>query len=157
MVDNNLAGFYSGAGASQIFSTPSFQSSQVSAYKSKIPSSASGEYNANGRFFPDLAAQGSRYVIVQKGQTGLVGGTSASCPLVASLLTLQNARRRANGQDSIGWANPALYSKSNLKDITSGGSYGCGSSTTNGFPAASGWDGSSGLGSPSYSALTAVF
>lgn len=57
---SSLTGFYGGAGFSNIFSVPSFQSSAVSAYKSQIGSLNSGKYNANGRGFPDISAQVSR-------------------------------------------------------------------------------------------------
>ena len=155
MVDNNIAGFYSGAGASNIFPIPSYQTSQVAAYESAI-GTMGGNYNRAGRVFPDLAAQGSKYVILYGGQQGLVGGTSASAPLTASILALVNDKRAKAGKGTIGWANPALYTAS-LSDITSGGSYGCGTSTTNGFPARAGFDGSAGNGSPMFAAMSAAF
>lgn len=158
MVDTSIAGFYSGAGASNIFTTPSYQSSVVAAYKPKIPSSASGSYKATGRFFPDLSAQGSKYAIVYNGQNALVGGTSASAPLIASIFALVNNKRRQAGKGTVGYVHPTIYAgASAFNDVTSGGSYGCGTSTTNGFPAASGWDSAAGWGSPNFAGLSSIF
>ncbi|UZJ52762.1 hypothetical protein CBS101457_002082 [Exobasidium rhododendri] len=155
MVDTTLAGFYSGAGASNIFTTPSYQTSQVAAYTSAI-GTMSGDYNTKGRFFPDIAAQGSQFIVIAGGQSQIVGGTSASAPLTASLVAMVNDQRAKAGKGTIGWANPTLYSYGVLNDITSGGSYACNSGTTLGFPARSGYDGSSGNGSPLFAKLSAA-
>lgn len=153
MVDLELAGFYSGAAASNHFSVPSYQDKQVRAYQQAIGDQG-GAYNKSGRVFPDLAAQGSKYAIISKNQTGTVGGTSASAPLVASFLTLINDKRSKVGKDTIGWPHPSLY-KTMLHDITRGGSYGCGDGR--GFPAREGWDGSAGQGSPIFELLSKTF
>jgi tripeptidyl-peptidase-1 len=156
MVNPSLAGFYSGAGASNIFPIPSYQSTQVAAYEKQI-GTMKGYYSQTGRMFPDLAAQGSLYVIVANGETETVSGTSCSAPLTASILAMVNDKRAKAGKGTIGWGNPSLYSYGVLHDITSGGSYDCGKSTTLGFPAETGWDGASGWGSVMFSALSAAF
>jgi xanthomonalisin len=76
------------------------------------------------------------------------GGTSASSPLWAGFMALVNQQRLAGGNNAIGFANPALYGVAanpalyplTFNDVTSG---------TNGqFDAASGYDLTTGLGSP---------
>jgi tripeptidyl-peptidase-1 len=53
---------------------------------------------------------------------GAVDGTSASAPLLASMVAHMNARRAAVGKPPLGFLNPALYSlnSSAFHDITSG-------------------------------------
>ncbi|KAF8308704.1 subtilisin-like protein [Clavulina sp. PMI_390] len=158
MVDTSLAGFYSGAGLSNRFTTPSYQTSVVSAYETALGTTASGDYNKSGRAFPDVSAQGSRQDVVVKGVTELVGGTSASAPIVASGLTLLNDLLITAGKATVGWANPTFYANpSAFTDVTSGGSFECGRSTTLGLPAKTGWDASAGLGTPIFSGLRTVY
>lgn len=155
MVDTSLAGFYSGAGASNYFAIPSYQTSQVAAYEKSI-GTLKGDYNQSGRLYPDVAAQGSNYVIIVGGTSELVGGTSCAAPLTSSLLAMVNDERAKAGKGTVGWANPSIYS-SPLHDIKNGGSYGCGSSKTLGFKAATGFDGAAGNGSPYFSSLNTAF
>ena len=60
--------------------------------------------------------------MVWKGQTGLVGGTSASSPIVASVIALLNDELAGRGRPPLGFLNPFLYSAgaSALNDITRG-------------------------------------
>lgn len=74
MVDTSLAGFYSGAGFSKIFTTPSYQTSVVAAYESALGSTDNGYYTKTGRAFPDVSAQGSLQNVVASGSVEL--GTS---------------------------------------------------------------------------------
>lgn len=87
-----------------------------------------------------------------------VGGTSASAPITASGLTLLNDLLTKAGKATIGWANPAFYAagESTFTDVTSGGSYACGS-TSDGLPAAAGWDASAGLGTLNFSKLRTLY
>ena len=82
----------------------------------------------------------------------LVSGTSAACPVMAGMISLVNSARRANGNSTLGWLNPALYAlhPAFVNDITSGdnrcvaaGEQCC----QQGFFAAEGWDPVTGLGS----------
>jgi len=69
---------------------------------------------------------------------------------------LLNDRLIAAGKSPLGFLNPFLYSTgaSALNDITTGDNPGC---NTNGFPADTGWDPVTGLGTPNFPALfTAV-
>ncbi|KAK0531903.1 hypothetical protein OC842_003465 [Tilletia horrida] len=159
-VDTSLAGFWSGAGFSNVFSTPSYQSSAVSAYESKISSTSAstGNYfNKNGRAFPDVSAQGSLYAVVVGGTTYKIGGTSASAPTMASVLALVNDARKAVGKGRIGWIHPTIYGNTaGFTDLTGGASKGCGS-TSLGLLATSGYDAVTGLGTPLFSGLRSVF
>jgi len=82
----------------------------------------------------------------------LVSGTSASSPVVAGMVALVNSARRAAGNSTVGFLNPALYSlyPSFANDVTSGDNR-CLSSgrscCSQGFYATAGWDPASGLGS----------
>ncbi|KAK0554893.1 hypothetical protein OC845_000534 [Tilletia horrida] len=158
MVDQTQSGFTSGAGFSNVFPRPSYQDSAVSSYLSQIGTLDAGSYNSSGRSFPDLAAAGSNYIIAYSGMFGLVGGTSASCPLVASLFTLVNDARSKVGLGRVGFVHPTLYANpSAFYDITNGSSIQCGPDGKTGFPATSGFDTPSGLGAPRFSTLRSIF
>jgi tripeptidyl-peptidase-1 len=68
MADTSLAGFYSGAGFSNYFTTPSYQSSVVGSYESEVDGTNSGYYNKSGRAFPDVSAQGSLQEFIISGR-----------------------------------------------------------------------------------------
>lgn len=77
----------------------------------------------------------------------VVGGTSAAAPLWAGLIALANQAADKQGLHSVGFLNPALYrmgsesgAPSPFHDITGGGNLY--------YPATSGWDFSTGWGSP---------
>jgi tripeptidyl-peptidase I len=118
---SETAASLSSGGFSNYFGIPSYQSSQVAAYKSALGTTNSGKYNTTGRGFPDVAAIGENVEIVSGGQTGLVAGTSCSSPIFASVIALINDRLVAAGKSPLGFLNPWLYANpSALKDITSG-------------------------------------
>ena len=71
MVDTKLAGFYSGAGFSNIFPTPSYQKDVVADYNKGAGKKFAKDYNTKGRAFPDVSAQGSRQDVVVSGDTEL--------------------------------------------------------------------------------------
>ncbi|KAF9814365.1 hypothetical protein IEO21_05160 [Rhodonia placenta] len=143
---------FSSGGFSNVFGTPSFQSSDVSSYLSYLGTTNQGLYNASGRGFPDVSAQGVDFIIGYEGEFYTVSGTSCASPTFASVIGLVNDRLVAAGKSPLGWLNPFLYStgKSALTDITSGDNPGC---NTNGFTATTGWDPVTGLGTPVFSAL----
>ncbi|KAJ9475813.1 Peptidase S53 domain-containing protein [Pseudozyma hubeiensis] len=150
-VDGDLPGFYSGGGFSNLFPTAYYQVGAVLPYIASLGSKYFGLYNPAGRGYPDVAAQGSRYVVRIGGEDYLVYGTSASAPTFASVIGLLNDDRISKGQSSLGFINPLIYSKwintPALNDITEGSSVGC---NTTGFPAAKGWDAVSGAGTPDF-------
>ncbi|SAM86247.1 related to Tripeptidyl-peptidase I precursor [Ustilago bromivora] len=153
-VNGDLRGFYSGAGFSDYFKRPSYQDKVVKDYIKSLNQEYKGLYNNQGRGYPDVAAQGSRYVIKVGGKNYLIYGTSASAPTFASVLALLNDNRISQGKSSLGFINPLIYSKwlgtPALKDITEGSSNGC---NTTGFPAKQGWDAVTGAGTPNFEEL----
>lgn len=145
-----VAGFSSG-GFSNIFGVADFQRDAVQGYLNGIGDANSGLYNAGGRAFPDVAAQGTKIVSINKGSGGLVGGTSASAPIFASVIAMLDDELIAAGKGPLGWLNPWLYANPGaFNDITEGSNPGCG---TQGFSATGGWDPATGLGTPNYGAL----
>ncbi|KAF2164340.1 hypothetical protein M409DRAFT_25219 [Zasmidium cellare ATCC 36951] len=137
--------FTPGGGFSNTFSTPSYQSSQVSKYITYLNGKYNGLYNAKGRGFPDISLASVNYQIVDGGSVEGVLGTSASSPTWAALVSLLNDYRHSQGKATLGFLNPLLYSATTgLNDITSGSNSGCNSK---GFSATTGWDPASGLGS----------
>ncbi|KAK4550782.1 Tripeptidyl-peptidase sed1 [Oleoguttula mirabilis] len=145
--------FPSGGGFSNIYPIPSYQASAVAGYfanhnpsypyysctyNSSSCYTDGGIYNRDGRGYPDFSAVGDNVVIFNAGAPTLIGGTSASSPVFASILTRINEERIAAGKSTVGFVNPTLYANPGvLHDITVGNNSGCG---TPGFYAATGWD-----------------
>ena len=148
----------SSGGFSNYYPAPLYQSSAVSSYLSSYLSSPSasankGKFNASGRGFPDVSAQGTNFEVVVDGSAEGVEGTSCASPTFASVISLLNDRLVAAGKSPLGFLNPFLYSaagKAALNDVTSGSNPGC---STNGFPAKAGWDPVTGLGTPDFAKL----
>lgn len=104
---------YSGGGFSNVFQTPSYQTNAIKSYYTKddAPSYTAATYNnsRSTRGFPDISANGANYDLKMLGDEYLVYGTSASTPVVASILSLINEARFKAGKSSLGFINPALY------------------------------------------------
>ena len=102
---------------------------------------------SEGRAYPDLAAQGLYFQIVWNGTYRTLSGTSASSPLMASVVALVNDALIASGKAPLGFMNPWLYRRGYkaFTDITSGVNGGC---NTTGFPTRKGWDAVTGFGTP---------
>lgn len=84
-----------------------------------------------------MAANGYNIAVYSGGKFGLSGGTSASTPIFASLITRINEERIASGKGPVGFLNPTLYANTQMfHDIQEGHSAGCG---TDGFSAVPGW------------------
>lgn len=143
-------GYWSGAGFSNYFPTPSYQKSATAAYIKSLDGSGSQYYNASGRGYPDVAATGADVPYVSEGKTYYNGaGTSASTPTVASIIALLNSARKAAGKGTVGWVNPTLYENPGaFDDITTGSALGC--PNGEGFYAGEGWDPVGGLGTPDF-------
>ncbi|GAP88031.1 putative subtilisin-like protein [Rosellinia necatrix] len=150
--------YYSGGGFSNYFPVPSYQASAVGHFmKNYAPRYGPNVYNDTGRArgFPDVAAIGLNVATVWNGSTYGVGGTSASAPIFAGIVTLLNEARIAIGKGPIGFLNPTLYRHPEaFNDITVGDNPGCG---TGGFNATPGWDPVTGLGTPNYEKLLPIF
>ncbi|KAK4545880.1 hypothetical protein LTR36_002444 [Oleoguttula mirabilis] len=147
--------FGSGAGFSNYFGAPAYQVGTVDAYIASLGGLYDGLYNKTGRAYPDVAAQGNHDAIVWGGNITTVGGTSASSPTFAAVITLVNDALLAAGRKPLGFLNPWIYGGAYkaLTDITSGSSIGCNSS---GFPAQVGWDAVTGWGTPNFDKLVAA-
>ncbi|MGO9198697.1 MAG: Ig-like domain repeat protein [Acidimicrobiales bacterium] len=153
-----------GGGISSSHTMPSYQSGApsslnvVNANSSGSPcEAATGSYC---REVPDVSADAdpySGYVIYWDGVWLGIGGTSAAAPLWAAFTALTDASSGCDGA-SIGFANPALYTaaataySADFNDITSGNNDYTG--TNNGlYPAGTGYDMASGLGTPNGAGL----
>ncbi|MCJ1312860.1 hypothetical protein MMC25_006536 [Agyrium rufum] len=149
---------FSGGGFSNNFPIPDYQKTAVATYfKNYNPPYGADRYNNSmkTRGFPDVAANGANYVIAIDGSFSLVFGTSASSPTFGSVVTLINEARIDIGKSSVGFINPTIYKYPQLfNDITAGGNQGCG---TAGFTAVPGWDPVTGLGTPNYLKLVALY
>ena len=66
--------------------------------------------NRTGRGYPDVSAVGDNIVIFNKGAPTIIGGTSASCPVFAAILTRINDERLKVGKSTVGFVNPTLVS-----------------------------------------------
>ncbi|KII95259.1 hypothetical protein PLICRDRAFT_208135 [Plicaturopsis crispa FD-325 SS-3] len=148
-----VAVFFSGGGFSNFFARPSYQDAAVTGFLNALaPGTYAGLFNASGRGIPDVAAQGDRFRIFLEGSPVSIGGTSASSPTFAGIVSLLNDARLSNGLPPLGFLNPLLYSTgvAGLNDITIGNNPGCG---TPGFNATVGWDAITGLGTPNFGKL----
>ncbi|RDX57216.1 subtilisin-like protein [Lentinus brumalis] len=150
--------FPSGGGFSNNFPRPTWQDDAVTNYLDNFgPNYAENIFNRSGRAYPDVAANGWPLVIAESGQFVKSGGTSASAPIFAAIVTAVNDARIAAGKSPVGWINPALYSSgfaNAYNDVTKGTNPGC---STQGFNAAPGWDPVTGLGTPNFPELLAAF
>lgn len=144
--------FPSGGGFSNIYVQPSYQKAAVKTYltehkppyksyatkHSRYIGTGGGIYNRAGRGYPDVSATGDNVIVFTMGAPNLIGGTSASSPLFAAILTRINEERLKAKKKPVGFVNPTLYAHPEvLHDITVGSNPGCG---TNGFSASKGWD-----------------
>jgi tripeptidyl-peptidase I len=146
-ISPETAADFSSGGFSNYFGVPSYQTAARAAYLSALGSTDSGKFNTSGRGFPDVSAQGVSVEIVVDGQAETVDGTSCASPIFASVVALLNDELAAAGKSPLGFLNPFLYANPGaLNDVASGSNPGC---NTNGFPAKSGWDPVTGLGTPS--------
>ena len=119
-------------------------------------------FNSSARGVPDVSALSSWVDCWCAGHAFEGGGTSASSPTFAGVVALLNDLRLKEGKPSLGFLNPFLYQHADaFHDQTAGdtcGNWTKGCNCTNsawgrGFPAVSGWDPSSGLGTPNYALL----
>ncbi|KAJ6085714.1 hypothetical protein N7499_005343 [Penicillium canescens] len=156
---------FSGGGFSDLFPRPTYQDTAVDGYLSKLGSQWSGLYNPQGRGIPDVAAQASNFMVRDHGSWALVGGTSASAPVLAAVVSQLNAARLGQNMPRMGFLNPWLYSigQPGFTDIIHGGSTGCVGKITGGIKtplvsgaswnATEGWDPVTGLGTPLFQTL----
>ncbi|KAF9480336.1 subtilisin-like protein [Pholiota conissans] len=153
---NETAASFSSGGFSNIFPRPSYQDDAVTQYLNILGDINTGLFNASGRAYPDVSAQSVGLQVVVDNATESVDGTSCSSPIFASVIASLNDLLIGQGQPRLGFLNPLIYGgtlSAALSDITTGNNAGCG---TNGFPAVSGWDPVTGLGTPNFASLQAA-
>lgn len=159
----------SGGGFAWQYKQPKWQAAVVDAYvaanngSSAFPP-ASG-FNAAGRAYPDVAAVSTGVPIVVNGGVVAAGGTSASTPAFAGVLSIVNAQRIRAGLKPLGFVVPRVYMVgaahpgAAFYDTTTGSSA-CNSGgpcCATGFPGATGWDPLTGFGRPVWSGLAKFF
>ncbi|KAE8143783.1 peptidase S8/S53 domain-containing protein [Aspergillus pseudotamarii] len=162
------ATYFSSGGFSDYWARPEWQEEAVSSYLETIGDAFQGLFNASGRAFPDVAAQGMNFAVYDKGTLGEFDGTSASAPAFSAIVALLNDARLRAGKPTLGFLNPWLYKtgRQGLQDITLGASVGCtGRARFGGAPdggpvvpfaswnATQGWDPVTGLGTPDFAQL----
>jgi len=158
----------SGGGFSRLYnrSLAPWQQAAVDGYLQKAVAlphfPPEGTFFSAGRAVPDVSALGAPYnVIAGKGDAWQeFGGTSASSPTFAAIVSLLNEARLAAGKPPMGYLNPFLYQSSGaFQDIVVGSNRiranDCGQSWAweFGFAAATGWDAATGLGTPKFPEL----
>ncbi|TFY78968.1 hypothetical protein EWM64_g5040 [Hericium alpestre] len=80
-----------------------------------------GLYNASGRAFPDVSAQGADMVSIYQGNERPGGGTSFAAPVIASTIALLNDELSAAGKAPLGFLDPLIYSSPDaFRDVTRG-------------------------------------
>ena len=148
----------SGGGFSNFFDLPDYQAQTVKDwFKSHPPTYDSDLYNSSqkARAFPDISANGTNFAFSVGAEWELTYGTSASAPVMASILTLINQERLKAGKSVVGFINPTAYAHPEVfNDITTGSNGGCG---TDGWEAVAGWDPATGLGTPNYDRMLGLW
>ncbi|KAH8123866.1 tripeptidyl-peptidase I [Trichoderma asperellum] len=179
-LDHEIAWKLSSGGFSNYFPRPWYQEEAVRTYLERYVSTETKAYygrfaNFLGRGFPDVAALSLNpdYPVIIGGELGPNGGTSASAPVVASIIALLNDARLCKGKPALGFLNPLIYQyayKGGFRDITSGQSSGCGGNNSQTGPpppgagfipgahwnATKGWDPTTGFGVPNFKKLLSL-
>jgi len=140
----------SGGGVSTRYTIPSWQQG--------VGTQANGGSSAY-RNVPDVAMTADNiWVIYEDGLFGSYGGTSCAAPLWAAFTALVNQQAIASGHSTVGFLNPVLYAigqgpgyTSCFHDITTGNNES--SNSPSQFLAITGYDLTTGWGSPNGSAL----
>jgi len=149
--------FGSGGGFSFMFPMASWQTSACQAYLNNVPHiPPTSSYPANGRGTPDVSALGWNFQIVENGQTISVGGTSASAPSFAGMISLINDQRQKSSKGNLGFLNQWIYQNPTMfRDVLVGNnaiSRG-GSPLQYGWYCTPGWDAATGFGTPDFPLL----
>jgi tripeptidyl-peptidase-1 len=157
------AGFTSGGGFSTYTAMPSYQTAVVRSYlESGTELPPSTYFNRSNRAYPDIAAMGNNFLVYMDGWSP-VGGTSASSPTVAGVMSYLNAASYKASGKPLGFLNPFLYQMfaeepSAFTDVVSGDNKCTESTCTSrckGYLCAKGWDPVTGLGTPVVSKMLA--
>eukprot|EP01124_Arcella_intermedia_P013339 TRINITY_DN19765_c0_g1_i1.p1 TRINITY_DN19765_c0_g1~~TRINITY_DN19765_c0_g1_i1.p1 ORF type:complete len:601 (+),score=123.18 TRINITY_DN19765_c0_g1_i1:44-1846(+) len=164
-VSYGVSGFTSGGGFSNVAPMPDWQKAAVSKYLSgpegqQLPA---GYFNPNGRAYPDVSALGDK-ILIWLGSDQSIGGTSASCPMVAGIFSLLNSYTVSKTGKTLGPVNQLIYKMAQeqpatFTDITVGDNEctesGCGLDSCYGYFCSTGWDPVTGWGTPNYTQMLA--
>jgi len=155
--------FGSGGGFSKQFGqspNAKWQMSDVARYLNVVshdaPFPPTGSFSAKGRATPDVSALGEGFQVYQSGRVMAVGGTSASAPTFAGIVSLLNEHRLQNGKKPLGFLNPFLYQNADaFTDVVKGtNAIGRGTGPIKyGFNCTKGWDPATGHGTPNFEKL----
>jgi subtilase family serine protease len=163
--------FGSGGGFStQYAQSPhaTWQSAMVATYIKGAPQlPPAGDFPPLGRATPDVSALGEGYHVYEGVQNGVVGGTSASAPAFAALISLLNEARLQAKMPAMGFLNPFVYKNADaFHDVVKGtnaigrppgGTGPQGPPTLKyGYNCTKGWDPVTGVGTPSFGKLLAA-
>ena len=155
--------FGSGGGFSYTISRAQYQNVAVKHYlsivRNTLPFPPAKSINFNGRANPDIAALGEGFQVIVQGRHSTIGGTSASTPLFAGLVSLLNEARLQRGLPPMGFLNPWIYSNTDaFTDIVEGTNAISRSGTplTYGYNCTVGWDPVTGLGTPLFDKMLAA-
>jgi subtilase family serine protease len=158
-------GFAGPSYPAELYSTPAWQKNAVRRYLDEnnattfaaFPTAATPGWNPTGRAYPDISMYGAGISVLNvedPDDMKYTAGTSFSAPFLAAFFSLANEALLRDGYDVIGYANPMLYWMGEnctdaFNDITIGDNQAgkWGDECLFGFPAASGWDAATGLGS----------
>lgn len=139
----------SGGGFAWQFARPDHQQDGVEAYLASVSLPPASSFNRTGRGYPDISAVGTQ-------------GTSESSPTVAGIFSLIIDARLNAGLPPLGFVAPRIWSVASnypgeaFEDVTEGNSaVDC--STDTGFPAAAGWDPTTGWGRPIWKGMLQHF
>ena len=137
----------------------SWQTADIAAYFSvaaHLP--PAGTFPRGGRGTPDVSALGEGYQVLQNGKVESIGGTSASAPLFAGLISLLNEARIQKGGKPMGFLNPWIYQHgAAFTDVTMGNNaIGRGVKTPFGYECTKGWDPVTGVGTPNFAKMLAA-
>jgi tripeptidyl-peptidase-1 len=98
--------------------------------------------------------------VIVLGKTMVVGGTSASSPAFAGMVSLLNEARLQAGKRQLGYLTPLLYgmAAANFHDITIGSNRigNAGMRLSQGWDCVTGWDPVSGRGTPNFGQMLAT-
>lgn len=149
-----------GGGFSDFFERPWYQEAEVDHYlhnqiDTPVPDPDAWRYNPAGRAYPDISAVANNYLVWMGDHIVPTSGTSASTPLVASMIARLNEERLQRSLPPLGFLNPMLYKMYRehpeaFQDVVMGNTRCTGGKLCceTGFGAARGWDVATGFGSP---------
>jgi tripeptidyl-peptidase-1 len=104
-----------GGGFSWRYARPAYQTAAVESYLSRSASAGAADspaltppldgswFNTSGRGYPDISVAATNFEIFLAGRATQIGGTSASSPTVAAMVSLWNEKLRLEGKPPMGF------------------------------------------------------